>query len=425
MAGPTEAEAQNQLQLAVDILKETRLFAETNAENFIALEDALIQVLEGDYSAQIAGAVGAVRAGLSGMMARGSAAALLYPIALHLGQIYNIPETDQATLAARLWRAFHDGSETVASRNITFATPAAGGGNTGNGSLHRLTVDELNYDIEACHMEAKTAEVVADANSGANEHQEIWQVKGVESSKDWVGYSGSGLVGTIRCISAEQSLLVNPSFSTYDSTGGLTTKFDGWTITTAAANVTQDTADYYREAGPGDTTPAAIDFVDNDKIVQKLSVRRTALNRNTPYYLQIAWQRESSADGTLTLRCGSNSASVAVNTGTNDAWNVLKLALNQNLWPANFNEDPCDIEIELASRTTGNVLVDDVIFAPFTPFDGTWWFAVGGATPFLLQDTFTMTDALAGSDSIIQYWWWRAFGTYLPHTTATPTIADP
>ena len=49
---------------------------------------------------------------------------------------------------------------------------------------------------------------------------------------------------------------------------------------------------------------------------------------------------------------------------------------------------------------------------------------VGGQTPFLQGDKFTVTDALAGADGKIQSMIWRGYGLSLP-SDAAPTVTDP
>ena len=64
-----------------------------------------------------------------------------------------------------------------------------------------------------------------------------------------------------------------------------------------------------------------------------------------------------------------------------------------------------------------------------TPFDGSWYVVRPGETPFLagnvnnsFGDTFTWTDT--ATESVIQRFFVRLFGRYLPHS-GTPTIPDP
>ena len=80
----------------------------------------------------------------------------------------------------------------------------------------------------------------------------------------------------------------------------------------------------------------------------------------------------------------------------------------------------------------GTVLVDELIIAPYSQVDGTWYALNAGpnnsattaapSIPFLRDDEFTHTDIEVGS--IIQEWLARSFGVYLPHD-ASPTWVDP
>jgi len=84
------------------------------------------------------------------------------------------------------------------------------------------------------------------------------------------------------------------------------------------------------------------------------------------------------------------------------------------------------VELELASRTTGSLVLDDVNIDYWTNLDGLYYAALGGATPFIFNDFFTWTDALTGSEGIMQYWWWRGGLGSLPSNNAGgETITDP
>jgi len=363
------------------------------------------------------------------MVSGGMAASMLAPLIRTWASNSAIaaPNTDLPGMLRRIYRYNNENTITVQARNITYGAVNVIGG-TGDGTIYRLTKDEEDYDIEACHMEAKTFECIRDQNTGATEHQEVFQIRGHSPSRDAIEYDaagkGSGLETELAAVSSEQSKLQNPSFSTLSGSG--LDKFTSWTIAGTATNVAQDTAVYFREAGPGDTSPASLDFLDNEKISQALSVGNYNMERNAPDLVQIAYHRENSCDGALTLRNGSNSIQLAdITTKLNKTWYTRALARDTNLWPVNCGEDPFNLEIELSGRTTGNILVDDVVRTPMTPIDGLYYSIIGGATPFLLEKKFSFTDVLAAADSILQYWLWRAFGAYLPHTTGTPTIADP
>jgi hypothetical protein len=222
------------------------------------------------------------------------------------------------------------------------------------------------------------------------------------------------------------AFLDNPSFSSISGgTDAVPTGILGWDVSTIAnVEVTRNTGEYYRDYR-GDTSPAGLELKADVTVSQNMNRRGVRVDPNWPYYLQVAWSRQNSCDGTLTLALGSQSQAVAVSTGVNGDWNILKIGPGVANWVENWNEEDPLVSIALAGRTTGSVIVDDVVFGPFFRFDRTYIAIVGGDTPFLLDDAFSWTDT-GGTSGILQYWSWRAFGRYLPHSTgATVTWADP
>lgn len=339
--------------------------------------------------------------------------------------IGTITETDSTAIARRIYDYFVANGLTVNSRNITFASPAAGS-NQGNGTINRLARDERNYLLECIHVEAKRADCIRDEFTGAVEHEEVFEMRGADREIDDIEITGSGLRVEMRAKSARDSLIRNPSFSQTSGSGASFAVTD-WTLS-AAASFQTDTTNFYR-GFRGDTTPASLRIDANANASQDLDVNTVTLDPTRPYYCQIAYNRSiGSGDGLLTLTMGMQTASVNLASAAS-GWNVLRIALNSGLWPRNFAavDDP-EIRIEITGRTTGYTLVDDVIFVPMDEFDGTWYTIVGGSTPFVAQyhDTFTWTDSLAATDSIIQYWWWLATGRMLPHNNAgAETWVDP
>jgi hypothetical protein len=82
-------------------------------------------------------------------------------------------------------------------------------------------------------------------------------------------------------------------------------------------------------------------------------------------------------------------------TLSDDAWNVVDVpdAQGQNCWYDSMAENDLDVGFALASRTSGCLYLDDIVFAPMTPIDGAFYALVGGATPFKAKDVFTVTDS--------------------------------
>lgn len=437
MPTPTEAEVQAQWKAAVDILESTRNYADGT---LVGKLDTLEQALEGEYTPARLGLSSAqYRSQMSALLNPSRAIEFLEPVLFEYAPLIGFGGgyREAGALMRALYEHFHDNSYSVEERAITYDTSAtAGGTNVGNGSMSRLTVDENGYNLEACHVETKIFRCRQDQNSGADENAELFEVLGEASSKDSLLYgsfgSGDTANTTIRSLHAGTggggSLLRNSSFQTYSASAS--PKFSGWTETAGGANIEQDTSAHYRPI-PNSTDTHSLKITGGSGTVtlkQTLeNARRSRLDPNTPYFFRLMWNGTpgSAVGGTLTIRLGSASASVSV---AQSGWQELRIASGQGCWFRNFNEDPLDVEIEWSSSTSGYVLIDDVILAPWTEVDGTYWALRGSAashTPWLLDDTLTFTDTggAAGTGKL-QWWLWRAGLGYLP-SSGTPTLTDP
>lgn len=441
MSDPTWDEAWAQTKATINQLQKLSAFCGVGSGLWLTLEDTLIQSLEGEYIQGVLAGAKANRAALSAILSPQSVASRLTPHLFEIARVAGIPERDVTTILPKLRDYMVANSYSVQERNINFPTITAGGGNVGNGTIHRLTVDKDNKELEGLFMEAKTAICRLDQNQ-VQKHAEVFEFRGVESEQDYLRVLGSGMSASIAAINAgangSQRFIQNPSFETFTGTAPTagtpttptSTNVTGWVITTAAsAQVLLDTPSPYR-GYPGDGVASgsslyALRFTGNNKIVQTpgLTVKPTWVPE-TPYFMQVAVYRESNCDGNIILRLGNTSRTVAMSGLTNAAWNVVTLTLNDDLFYQTFKEADLTIEVELASRTTGSCVLDDIIVSPFTNVDGSWYIVVGGATPFLKDDVFTWTDQLTGSDAVVQHWWWRAGWGYLP-ASSSPTIADP
>lgn len=424
MASPTEDEIQTQINRFIYQCELADTFLRDDAADDVSSRyDAFVEGAEGDYqSAAIAG-YDNWRAQAAALTQPGSMRAVLDPLLLEYAKQQGFPEQEAGPILDRLATYFGEGSERVTSRTFTYGTPSAGGSNVGNGSLERLTIDRLGFAAEAATAETKTFRCIQDRHSGATVHSEIFEIRGQEFPRDTVaGVVGGDRSGALTTLSADasRSFIQNPSFNGYSGTAPDVTTINGWTPTSAIGNFQIETSDVYKTSQHEGDNPGALRIETNDTLTQSLTIQRARFNPRLPYYCQIAFKRESSADGTLTIRVGSNSKSVTLSAQS--GWTILKLDLDTNLFFENWNETTLDIEIQLASNTTGTVLVDDLIFGPMTAFDGTFWAFVGGATPFLVNDTYTAADSIS-SDSILQKWLWRAYGRSLPHdTTASGNV---
>jgi hypothetical protein len=422
MSSPTLAEIQDQLTKAFKHAEDLRKFGCVNTPNFLTNEDTLVQALKTDFAAEIGAGLATLRSQINAAVT--GQARVISPLLRQLGKYIAAPETDDISIARRVYDYMHTNSIYIKSRGISYGSPALTGGGVGNGACWRLTKDDRNYDIQNCYVDAKIARCTLDANSGGQKHEETFEFRGATAEKDDIYRSGSGKVAYLTGKSGRvtQDCVSNPSFSLFSGTATTPTALTDW-VTTTIANCQIDQVNYYRDFY-GDTTPASLLWnTSNNKIVQSFSVKNVKLDPGRPYYCQIAFNRSiGAADGTLTLRCGASN--VAVTLAAQSGWTILKLPLGTMNWFRGMDSSTPTFEVEWSARTTGSLRIDDFIFAPMDFFDGTWYAVVGGSTPFLKEDNFTWTDTETGG--VIQSWLWRLFGVYWPHATGgSITWADP
>lgn len=456
MADLTAAEVETQWVNAVDILETYR----AAVDGLVAQDgefDVLLQSLRGTFIPdRVASALVSMRSLMSSGVSPSTARSLLEPIMTEYAQFqtgWGGGSTDLGSIMDAVYEYMHDNSETIESRAITYASPSTSG--TGNGAMIRLTEDHNGYNLESCTVEKKVFRCVQDQNSGVKEEAEVFELMGSPQSRDFLllSYdSGSNLYGTgqqgIRIVAKNarsgnggqgSSLLQNSSFSTYDASGS--PKFAGWTETQGGGQLAQDTTNYYR-SHPNASTDGALQITGGGgDVTIKQGLSAMPINRidpDTPYFFRVMLNKDvgSASGGTVTIRLGSITAAITI-TALGSDWQELRIGDAslagsedpKDQWPRNFNGDGFDVEIEWASSSSGTLLVDDVIFAPYTLIDGTYYaIRATHATahaPFVLDDEISFTDSGGAPATGKLAWWnWIAGFRHLP-TDGTPSIADP
>lgn len=415
---PTEAEIQLNIMYALLMAEELDKTASKYSPNYLDMEQDLLNAAQQDYAPEMAQGAAQMRARYAAVLAAGTLRPVLDPMFRTYGRIIDSPATDVDTILADLYQYFIDNHYEVYSRNLSYGTVSSNTG-TGSGSVFRLTVDENGYTLENTSPDTRKIECIADARSGAVKHEEIFRLAGIAPGRDLLDVSrgaGTGKQTNLQAISARTSLLRNASFSAYSGTAAVPTAISNWTAGTIGS-LAVDTSNYYRDFN-GDTTPAALQFSDNTYVEQVFSTTNLAFNPNRPYFLSVMYNREvGTGDGTLTLQMGNSTVSVALVAQT--GWNMLMLPMTSDVWFKNFNNGTLSVKITLASNTTGTVLIDDVILSQMSEYDGCYYTIVGGATAFLKDDFFTVsdTDGVTTSDGLINKWLWRVYNRYLPSTT--------
>ena len=425
---PTRAELRTQLQNGAHVIEETRKYGVDNAENFLNLADTFIQSLEGNFTAGDISAINAMRSALAGMMS----GSILAPVISRWGKLIDVPETDTLSIFGRMYEDWIENSETIKSRGFTFPAPAAGGSNIGNGTIQRLNKDENDLDIENQTPDDKTAELLQDANSGTTKNREIFEFRGGFGGLDLLDVEGIGAAKSITTVNARDgSLLLNSGFDEISGTAAVPDDIPNWDVldfsnvelTVNSTNFNFDATNIYLPTPDDNTTVHGLNIkIAQARLRQRMVNIGVDLDPLTPYYLSVAYNREvGSWVGDLTIKLGSKTVLLPLSAQT--GWNTVIIGPGDENWFKQFNQENLAIEID-ADRSGGTaLLLDDVILSPWASFDNGWYLPVAGQTPFLKRDEFTWTDT--ATESIIQRLLWLLFGVYLPHTTGTPTIADP
>lgn len=424
MSTPTQTENETKFNNSTKFLEAVRIRGTlTTTYSVEALMDALIQSAEGVYSEDWIKAAKAIRKNYSDSIAPAKVQALLGPILKEEARRIGLQTSDVNALlspsddgTSSLYDDFIANGRWLDSRAISWGTLTAGGSNVGNGEMLRVTVDANGVPLEGAYAPKDTPITVActrDANGGATVHEETFEIRGRDKGADELDEKGSGLKTTSRSKSSNQSTnkLNNPSFSQRTPTTDNTTltALSGWTVTTSISNIKGYTSDYYRSMG-AETTPGCIEFQDNETITTQYRIR--SVDRTKPHVIQVAFKRENSCDGTLTLTVGA--VSKAVTLSAQSGWTILRIDLDENSWPASWDTSgDVKLSIALASRTTGQVKLDDIVFEPMDYHDGAYYAPVGGSTRWAVADVYTSSDSETGA--VNNRWLSRGWpGKFLP-----------
>lgn len=430
MSLPSEANLQTAIGKAIKVFDQTRAFGNANSPNFVAMAEDYLDEVPPDSTAAAQDAMLQLRGALAGMLAPAAAQGSLNPLWTTYGRVKLYANTDSAAVLVRLFKDFAEAGTptTVESRGYTYGSLSSITG-TGNGSISRLTVDGYNYTIESPLIaEAKSFICTQDVNAGARLNQEVWEYRGSSFGKDFVNITGTGGLRTFQCLSAEASPFPNCSFEGVNGISGSTfTSMTGWSVGSAWTNfetVTGSAGGNIYKVVNNAATSRSLRFKTNDYIYQSFREQGVSWNPTVPLFAQVAFKRESSCDGTLTLTIGGKSVSVALSAQS--GWTILRFTVGQDAWFRRWDANSALVKLELSGNTTGDLLVDDLVIGAYTPLETAWgsWVAiVGGSTPFLRDDLFTVTDTCS-EGGIIQRWMARTYGMYFPHS-GSPTWADP
>lgn len=432
----TEAEVQALLKAVVDALEDGRDYGDTT---LLADIDAVVQIAEGDFAAQLLAALEGYRGRFSQFLSTDSE--ILTWILRLYGRVMSSPQTDSDKLLQELYDWFVLYSITIRSRGFSLGSPSADGDNIGAGpgsGLYRLTVDENGYTFESGRPDAKRAEVTFDAFSGTQLHEETLELRGAYPSRDLLEREiGSGLILPIRALHHRNAgTITNAGFEQYTSSTAVSagspqvlTALAGW----EKVSGTWPTAytDTPAKTLAGESLPIYIRATADFKIRQKFSTNLVNVNQAAPYLCGVWMKKNGSTTGNGVLALESSATGTAtqsvtkdLSTLTLDTWTFVPIALGSGSWFKNFNTDNLSLSLAVTSLGTSTAEFDGIVFAPGTFFDGSWYWFIGGTSPSKVGDFFTWSDSDAGTGKIQRHVV-RSFGRMLPHTgNATQVTAS-
>lgn len=445
MATPSRAAIYSQIQAVVDLLEEWRKFGKVNAKNLITMFNSIQTISAGDYVPSVEVALSAYRQNAAINISPAFVAAMLRPLLQTLCKsvIGRGDPNNDASMNFEIYKYFLDNAQRVQSRSISYGTPVAASANIGNNQIIRIVKDQFNFNIENTFLDRKRLLCVSDYQTGTQRGQEIFTVQGQTPAIDDLERSGSGFNGFLQAKTTDDSMLFNASWTYFSGTAAAPTAVTNWTstdlagaaITVSSSYLTFDATNYFR-AAPSDVsaTSYAIKLVASQRLSQKMSVKGTKFRSDRPYLLAVIWNAAVySGQGTLTVRLGATNRTVTVTGAT--GWNVTLIPTpsgqfaQQSCWPRLFNADDMSVSIDF-TRTSGSLLIDDVLLLEGQMIDGTFAWCIPSSTttgwvPSRLNDTYNFAD-IAASDSKIQKFLWWGFGTYWPHSVSSSiTLSDP
>lgn len=436
-----ETDSITALLALVDHLDEASKFASTASPNWLGLETTTLAALKGDFVSQTAAVLSEGRGSLNAILDRNYGRRLLEPTLRTWAKASASPDTipdDEPVekLVVRLYNRLVTSSQTVKRRNPSFGSASAGGSNVGNGSVYRCTANPEGYALEAITPETKVFRCTQDAGLGAGKHQEIFEVVAPARFPDALKIDSSGYRGTLRALTGADSILSNPAFDAYDL-AATPTSVPGWSAASGAIGslieIDESTSPYrtYGNGVPGDQS---VRFKTNGTLQQVRADFSKQFDEARPYLCQIVYNTLGTANGALAAKAGAVTfGSVADLSLVSTGWNVLRGTLGQNSWYKAIKEQSLNIELVLSGASTFTLRVAEVIVAPMTLIDGSFYAVVGATTPFLRDDYFTIADTI-GTDSVLQKWLWRLFGfgsqdleawRMMWPPASSPTISDP
>jgi hypothetical protein len=409
-------EAVAQWQRVVLLLDEFEKQAASNTGNFVDLQQGLTDILRGESADQITATMERWRSSISSFLSPEFVQQILTPIFADLMIAIDAPNRGFALNARSLRDYMVEQGESVKARALTQNAASAAMGNAGDGDVFRLLLDQDDFPLQGCYAEAVNLVCVRD-QATVEIFNEVFEYRGEPMAKDFARLNGSGLRQRIVSASVKQAsrFLSNPSFDTFsgtqptpsnDVTPSAITSVTNWVLSSTAAF--RMTADNTFRGALGVSAPLALKFHTDGTVSQVLRANTNPRipppdDNRIPYLLAPGLTRLADADGNLVMRLGETTRTIAINSLTTNVKTRSRLNLDKGLYYANWKKLDAVVSFQVASKTTGTLVIDDVMLIPFVLINGLWFAVIGGPDPNLFGDSFSFTDSESGRAKM-QYW---------------------
>lgn len=425
----------------------------TASPNFLGIKDTLIQGLEGDQVAKEVQGLESTEDAWSKLYEGVMDGCYPYIKALAEGfyEISTKGKTEKQVMK-ELAIAMTAASETIASRVITRGTVSTSGisSNT-TGTIFRTTTDENNKEIESGQMGKIKIEIIRDKQTGAQAGLEDVRFSGVgDVFKNWINRKDiTDKIGEtkVACAYSNGNLLNDAGFDSFTLANNGSAA-SGWVMnnTSYFTMINKDTSASDRKiyryplGQENVAVPAgvAVQFNQDANIAQYIGRNLFRFSNDVPYALVCPVMRRSSCDGTFTLTLGSQTEAYTVSSWTNDQWALATLGVGDRKgWYSVFKDDwenaaltprrreGVQVKLDLASRTTGALVMSHPFLLPMFEYNGAFYLVVAGDAngDFLKGDFYTYTDSAteAGRN---QFHLAQKYGVSLPHATSSETYSD-
>lgn len=440
MADPNFASVWTDISLAAEVLHQIETFTSTASTGLIAATETLRNSLEGDYGQNVRDGVENLLASGATMVSRDQARAIFNPLLRQSAVATDYPDPQGGSIED-IWEwtvdYFVANSQTINDSEDTIDTTwSADGGNTGNGEVIALAVDENGNDL-GWTPDSWTLECVQDARENGQTDTEVWRLYGTARRPDNLSGSDGGATGVditgFRTLAVDLSepYLQNASFDGATENGSSVIQtLPGWTANSGAissSNLKINTTYIARESPSRSTGHKSLQFTGDETIYQDpVATVGATFNPNEPFILDVAVAKVGTPTGTARIRLsgtvgsGGLTATLAHTAMTGSGtFDRLRLTVGANSWPANFNAN--DLKVQIALESTASVdasnyfVVDDVMLCPLQRVNptgdprsgrgsmGYYLGVLSGSTPFIKGDKFTAAGSAGGTRGKIHW----------------------